>query len=157
MAARSIGDFVRRRLSRVFVRRGLRTGDDARAMPQWERGGGLSVDASGRIEAAGQAERERLLRYIARPPFAVERLRSLDLERLIYDNPKPGPPFRRQPAMPPSGDPVGEPRNVPSPTPARAGCRPPSAVDRPQQTPNPQGRGVESPSLRSFVRGNRGG
>jgi len=46
-------------------------------MPQWERRGGRSVDASGRIEAPDRAGRERLLRYIARPPFAVERLRSL--------------------------------------------------------------------------------
>ena len=43
---------VRRRLLRVFVRRGLLPRDDARAMAQWAHGGGFSVDGSVRIEAA---------------------------------------------------------------------------------------------------------
>jgi len=63
---------VRRRLLRVFVRCGLLPRDDARAMGQWAHGGGFSVDASVRIEAADRAGRERLLRYCARPPFAPE-------------------------------------------------------------------------------------
>ena len=42
---------VRRRLLRLFVRRGLLPADDARAMAQWEHGGGFSVDGSVRIEA----------------------------------------------------------------------------------------------------------
>ncbi len=82
---------VRRRLLRVFARRGLLPGDDARAMAQWAHGGGFSVDASVRIEAADRAGRERLLRYCARPPFALDRLRELDREHLIYDSAKPGP------------------------------------------------------------------
>ena len=82
---------VRRRLLRVFVRRGLLPGDDARAMAQWEHGGGFSVDGSVRIEAADRAGRERLLRYCARPPFALDRLRELDPERLLYEGTKPGP------------------------------------------------------------------
>jgi len=52
---------VRRRRLRVFVRRGLLPGDDARAMGQWAHGGGFSVDGSVRIEAADRAGRERLL------------------------------------------------------------------------------------------------
>ena len=44
-----------------------------------------------RIEADDCAGRERLLRYRARPPFALERLRELDPERLLYDSAKPGP------------------------------------------------------------------
>jgi len=47
---------------RLFVRRGLLPADDARAMAQWQHGGGFSVDASVRIEAADRAGRERLLR-----------------------------------------------------------------------------------------------
>jgi hypothetical protein len=43
-----------------------------------------------RIEAADRAGRERLLRYCARPPFALERLRELDPERLLYEGTKPG-------------------------------------------------------------------
>ena len=82
---------VRRRLLRVFVRRGLLPGDDARAMAQWEHGGGFSVDGSVRIEAADRAGRERLLRYCARPPFALDRLRELDPEHLLYERTKPDP------------------------------------------------------------------
>ena len=44
-----------------------------------------------RIQAADRAGRERLLRYCARPPLALERLRELDPERLVYDPPKRGP------------------------------------------------------------------
>jgi len=82
---------VRRRLLRVFVRRGLLPRDDARAMGQWQHRGGFSVDGSVRIEAEDRAGRKRLLRYCARPPFALERLRELDRKHLIYDRPKPGP------------------------------------------------------------------
>jgi hypothetical protein len=82
---------VRRRLLRVFVRRGLLPGDDVRAMGQWQHGGGFSVDGSVRIEATDRAGRERLLRYCARPPFALDRLRELGPERLRYEVTKPGP------------------------------------------------------------------
>jgi len=82
---------VRRRLLRVCVRRGLLRRDNARAMGQWAHGGGFSVDGSVRIEAADRAGRERLLRYCARPPFALDRLRQLDPERLLYEGTKPGP------------------------------------------------------------------
>jgi Putative transposase len=82
---------VRRRRLRVFVRRGLLPGDGAQAMAQWEHSGGFSVDGSVRIAAADRAGRERLLRYCARPPFALDRLRELDPERLLYESTKPGP------------------------------------------------------------------
>ena len=81
---------VRRRLLRTFVRRGLLPGDAAQAMAQWEHGGGFSVDGSVRIEAADLAGRERLLRYCVRPPFALERLRELDGEHLLYASTQPG-------------------------------------------------------------------
>ena len=60
-------------------------------MGQWQYSGGFSVDGSVRIEAADRAGRERLLRYCARPPFALDRLRKLDREHLSYDHLKPGP------------------------------------------------------------------
>jgi hypothetical protein len=44
-----------------------------------------------RIEAEDRAARERLLRYCARPPFALNRLHECDREHLIYHHPKPGP------------------------------------------------------------------
>jgi hypothetical protein len=81
---------VRRRLLRVGVRRGLLPGDAARAMAQWAHGGGFSVDGSVRIEAEDRAGRERLLRYCARPPFALKRLRERDGEHLLYASTQPG-------------------------------------------------------------------
>ena len=82
---------VRRRLLRSFVRRGLLPTDDAQAMAQWQHGGGFSVDASVRIAATDRAGRERLLRYCARPPFALDRLHELDPERLLYESAKQSP------------------------------------------------------------------
>jgi len=74
----------RRRLLRVFVRRGLLPGDDVRAMGQWQHRGGFSVDGSVRIEATDRAGRERLLRYCALPPFTME------------PPPHPSPPLLRR-------------------------------------------------------------
>ena len=73
------------------MRRGLLPADDALAMAQWQHGGGFSVDASVRIAAADRAGRERLLRYCARPPLALDRRREFDPERLLYASNKPGP------------------------------------------------------------------
>jgi hypothetical protein len=70
---------------RVFARSGLLPSNEVRAMGQWAHGGNFSVDSSVRIEAEDCAGRERLLRYFARPPFTLERLRELDPERLLYD------------------------------------------------------------------------
>ncbi len=81
---------ARRRLLRGFARRGLLSDHDAQAMAQWEHGGGFSVDASVRIAAADRARRERLLRYCARPPFALDRLRERDPEHVLYESTKPG-------------------------------------------------------------------
>ena len=61
---------VRRRLLHSFVHRGLLAVDDARNVAQWGHGGGFSVGATVRIEAADRPGLERLLRYCARPPFA---------------------------------------------------------------------------------------
>ena len=128
-----------RRLLRVFVRRGLLPGDAAQAMAQWQYGGGFSVGASVRIEAADRAGRERLLRYCARPPFALDRLRELDPERLLYEGTKPGPggggPLLLTPLelieriatlVPPSAHRAGR---------ARAGGRPARPVCTPARAP----------------------
>jgi hypothetical protein len=82
---------VRRWLLRVFARRGLLPGDDAQAMGQWAHGGGFSVDGSVRLEATDRGGRERLLRYCARPPFALDRLHERDPEHLLYESAKQGP------------------------------------------------------------------
>lgn len=80
---------VRRRILRVFVRRGLIEKCDAQEMAGWDHGGGFSVDAAVRIEGNDRAGLERLLRYCARPPFALEHLHQQDAEHLVYHCPKP--------------------------------------------------------------------
>ena len=73
---------VRRRLLRAFVARGHIEPWDAKEMLTYKHSG-FSVDASVRIEADDRAGRERLLRYCARPPFSMERLRK-EGNALVY-------------------------------------------------------------------------
>ncbi len=80
---------VRQRILRAFVRRGLIDKGDRDEMLSWEHGGGFSLDASVYIQDTDRAGLERLLRYCARPPFALAHLHPLDAEHLIYHNPKP--------------------------------------------------------------------
>jgi hypothetical protein len=82
---------VRHRVLRAFVRRGLLEQRDGDEMGGWTHGGGFSLDASVRIEGADRAGRERLLRYCARPPFALDHLHQHDAEHLVYDIAKPRP------------------------------------------------------------------
>jgi hypothetical protein len=82
---------VRRRLLRALTRRGVLEPEDAETMASWEHEGGFSVDASVRVEGADRLGLERLLRYCARPAFALERLRELDAEHRVYERVKPGP------------------------------------------------------------------
>jgi hypothetical protein len=82
---------VRRRVLRAFVRRGLLEPGAARDMRGWDAGGGFSVDASIRVQAHDRVGLERLLRYCARPPFALERLGQAEDQALIYRLPKPMP------------------------------------------------------------------
>jgi hypothetical protein len=46
--------------------------------------------ATVRIEGDDREGLERLLRYCARPAFALERLREIDPEHLVYESVKPG-------------------------------------------------------------------
>ncbi len=55
--------------------RGLLVSYDAKAMLAYQHSG-FSVDARVRIEAHDRAALDRLLRYCARSPFAMERLRK---------------------------------------------------------------------------------
>jgi len=80
---------VRQRILRAFVRRGLIGKRDRDEMRSWEHGGGFSLDASVCTEGNDRAGLERLLRYCARPPFALEHLHTLDAGHLLYHNPKP--------------------------------------------------------------------
>ncbi|NNM68559.1 MAG: IS91 family transposase [Gallionella sp.] len=80
---------LRQRILRAFARRGLIGKGDRDEMMGWEHGGGFSLDASVCIEGRDRAGLERLLRYCARPPFALEHLHQMDADHLIYHNPKP--------------------------------------------------------------------
>jgi len=90
----AIGDVqagVLRRLSRSVLRRGLLWPDDAQVMAEWQHDGGFSVDAKVRIEARERDGLEPLLQYCAHPAFALERLREIAPEHLVYESIKPGP------------------------------------------------------------------
>jgi Putative transposase/Transposase zinc-binding domain len=66
---------LRTRILRAFVGRGLLQSVDAQEMLGYQHSG-FSVDAGVCIQAHDRAALERLLRYCARPPFAMERLRK---------------------------------------------------------------------------------
>jgi Putative transposase len=67
---------VRRRVLRWFALRGLLEAVDVKSMLGWEHGG-FSLDAAVRIAGDDRAGLKRLLRYCARPAFALERLTGL--------------------------------------------------------------------------------
>lgn len=72
-------------------RRTLRTGDqidpdsiDALTSPRCANVNGFSLHANVALNGADRKRRERLVRYCARPPVAVERLEALPDGRLLY-------------------------------------------------------------------------
>jgi CRISPR/Cas system CSM-associated protein Csm3 (group 7 of RAMP superfamily) len=72
---------LQKRILRAFVARGLLENCDAKDMLGYKHSG-FSVDAGVCIEAHDRAALERLLRYCARPPFSMERLRKGS--KLVY-------------------------------------------------------------------------
>ena len=74
---------VRKRILRATVDGGHLDKHDAKDMAAYAHGGGFSVDAGVRIEAIDRAGLERLLRYCARPPFAMDRLKQRGAD-LVY-------------------------------------------------------------------------
>lgn len=73
---------LRQRILRAFVGRGLLEKADVKDLLVYKHSGFL-VDAGVRIEAHDRAALERLLRYCAGPPFAMDRLRKEGAE-LVY-------------------------------------------------------------------------
>jgi hypothetical protein len=73
---------LRKRILRAFVARGLLEKSDAKEMLAYQHSG-FSVDAVVCIQAHDRAALERLLRYCARPPFAMDRLRK-ESAALVY-------------------------------------------------------------------------
>ena len=87
---------VRHRVLRYFHRQGLLERHVTDDMLMWQASGGFSIDASVHIPARDRAGLERLLRYCARPPFALERLETNGCgdtggERIVYRLPHPAP------------------------------------------------------------------
>jgi hypothetical protein len=78
---------MRKRLLRAFVARGHLESHDAKDLNERaassQHGGGFSVDAGVRIETPDRAGLERLLRYCARPAFAMDRLKQRGAD-LVY-------------------------------------------------------------------------
>jgi Putative transposase len=66
---------LQHRVLHLFQRRGLLDEHTVEDMLTWQASGGFSLDAGVRIHGSDSAGRERLLRYCARPPFALERMR----------------------------------------------------------------------------------
>jgi len=62
---------------------GVLDADDARDRLAWDNGG-FSLDAAVRIGQNDRAGLERLLRYGARPPFALERLEQVNEHQVVY-------------------------------------------------------------------------
>jgi len=81
-AVAQVQTVLRRRILRAFVGRGLIESCDAKEMLGYQHSG-FSVDAGVCIEAQDRAALERLLRYCARPPFAMDRLHKEGAE-LVY-------------------------------------------------------------------------
>ena len=82
---------VRKRVLRHFRRHGLLEPHEAEDMLSWNHGGGFSLNASVRIEATDRTGLERLIRYCARPPFALERLHLVGnrSDQILYVLPGP--------------------------------------------------------------------
>ena len=87
---------VRSRVLRHCRRHDILEPHEADDMLTWDHGGGFSLDARVRIEATDRAGLERLIRYCARPPFALERLHLVDGRsgQILYVLPKPDPAGR---------------------------------------------------------------
>ncbi len=89
-------DTVRHRVLRYFQRHGLLERHVTDDILTWQASGGFSIDASVHIAARDRAGLERLLRYCARPPFALERLEATGYgapggEHIVYRLPHPAP------------------------------------------------------------------
>lgn len=83
----SVQEQIRKRVLRLFRKKGFLDSDAASDMLDWENGG-FSLNANVRIEAQDRGGLERLIRYCARPVFSGERLHTVG-EKLCYTWPKP--------------------------------------------------------------------
>jgi hypothetical protein len=92
---------LQRRILRYFHRHDILERHVTDDMSTWQGTGGFSLDASVRVGGTDRAGLERLVRYLARPPFALERLQPYGSEplsspnaRILYRFPRPTPDGR---------------------------------------------------------------
>jgi len=94
----------------------------------------FSVDASVRIEGQDRPGLERLLRYCARPPFALERLEQLGDDQLVYRFAKPQPDGRTALSLTPleliEGLAAAQPAAAPAHPPSSRGAGTPPRLQR---------------------------
>jgi hypothetical protein len=83
----AVQERVRKRVIKLFQRKGYLSSDEASDMLDWEHGG-FSLDANVLIQPQDREGLERLIRYCARPLFSGERLEFIG-EKLRYLLPKP--------------------------------------------------------------------
>jgi len=89
---------ARKRVLRHFARHGLLEPYEAEDVLGWDHGDGFSLDATVRTEATDREGLGRLIRYWARPPFALERLHLVGgrSDQILYVLPKPDLAGRHQ-------------------------------------------------------------
>ena len=80
----AVQERVRLRVLNSFKRSGLLEEHDVENMKTWNGGGGFSVNGTARIHENDRGGLERLLRYCACPPFALERIKQQPDGSLIY-------------------------------------------------------------------------
>jgi hypothetical protein len=90
----AVQERVRLRVLNSFKRNGLLEDHDVENMKTWNGGGGIflykeHVNGTARIHENDREGLERLLRYCARPPFALERIKQQHDGTLIYQLNKP--------------------------------------------------------------------
>jgi len=89
--SQAIQEAVRKRVVRLFKRRGLMTPEQADDMLKWRHSAGFSVNADVGIDAEDRSGLERLLRYCARPAFASDQLSLTDNDMVCFRPSKPTP------------------------------------------------------------------
>ena len=82
---------MQRGILNYMVRHNYIGSGDAEDMISWQHFGGFSVDASVRIEAWDRNGLEQLIRYCARPPFALDRLGLYNENTVVYRLKNPDP------------------------------------------------------------------
>ena len=128
-----------RRPGRSASRHGLPEPHGAQDMLSGDHGGGFSLDGRVRIEATDPAGLEQLIRYCARPSFALDQLHLVGNVTIRSSTPSQGP---TPPAAPPSASPPPGSRIVwPKPSLRPASTATATTASSPRCSPEAPGHG----------------